>query len=129
MVTILLGWLAPVTLAREIKTSEVYKVLTDSDQMGGSCTSRMSQVEQLIPEVQQLIDAAVDAIDNLLDNPIGFFMWTRPKKLNRKRLLNLGRQFLGVEWDKSFKVKGLDTATANNPQSTLTEFRGEYFHP
>lgn len=130
MVTIFLGWLAPVTLAREIKTSEVYKVLTDADQMGGSCTSRMSQVEQLIPEVQQLIDAAVDALDNLLDNPSGFRMWTRPKKLDRKRLLSLAREFLGVEWEeKSLRVKGENTETGRNSKKTLTDFRGEYFYP
>lgn len=130
MVTIFLGWLAPVTLAREIKTSEVYKVLTDADQMGGSCTSRMSQVEQLMPEIQQLIDAAVDAIDNLLESPSRAIKFSRSKMLDRKRLLNLARQFLGVEWEeKSLKVKGENAETNRDSKNTLTDFKGEYFYP
>lgn len=127
MVTLIMGWLAPVTLAKGIKTSEVFKVLTDADNIGGSCDKRMSQVEALIPEVQELIDAATDALDKLLSDPLTLPVWTKSKKLNRMRLLLLARQFLGTEWDeKSLKVKEKDMETGTDSKQTLTDFRGKH---
>jgi hypothetical protein len=61
MATVLLGLLAPVTVADDIETSETFKVLTSSDIMGGSCDSETTQVDAMVPKIQALITAATNA--------------------------------------------------------------------
>lgn len=130
MATVFLSWLTPVALAKGIKTSEVFKVLTDEDNMGGSCKNRMDQVEALIPEVQELVNAASDALKDLISDPVALPVWSKSKKLNRMRLLLLARQFLGTEWDeKSLKVKEKDMETGTDSKKTLTDFQGKCMAP
>lgn len=126
----LLSWLMPALAASTIKTSDSFKVLTDDDKMGGSCTSKMSQVDALLPEVQALIKAATTAIDDLLDDP-GVFVsgWLPSKKKDRMRLLLLAQQFFGTEFDaKKLKVYAQNPETGNDSQSKLKEFRRKISH-
>ncbi|KAJ5390524.1 uncharacterized protein N7496_001592 [Penicillium cataractarum] len=104
MATVLLGLLAPVTMAADIKTSNTFKVLTDSDNMGGSCDSRTTQVDAMVPEIQALITAATDAIDTLLTTPTFSSLAIPSKKKNRERLLLLAKQFFGIKFNRYLKV-------------------------
>lgn len=125
-VTILLGWASPLVAAKDTQTSEVYKILTDDDKVGGSCSDRMAQVNALIPEVSELTKAAMDSIDKILSDPTALKAWTKSKKLNRMRLLLLARWFIGTEFDEAtMKVKDKDQETGKDFKKDLKEFKGE----
>lgn len=118
MATVLLSLLAPVTIAEDINTSDTFKVLTSSDNMGGSCDSKKTQVDAMVPEIQQLIKAATDSIDTLLTDPTGLGSWTPSKRNERMRLLLLARRFFGTKFSSvSLKV---DSST----KGTLTTVKG-----
>lgn len=110
--TVLLGLLAPVTMAADIKTSDIFKVLTDSDNMGGSCDSRTTQVDAMVPEIQALITAATDAIDTLLKTPTLGSLTIPSKRKDRERLFLLAKQFFGTEFgSKSLIIKSSSKGT------------------
>ncbi|OOQ86531.1 hypothetical protein PEBR_21144 [Penicillium brasilianum] len=119
MATVLLGLLAPVTVADDIKTSETFKVLTSSDNMGGSCDSKTTQVDAMVPEIQALITAATDAIDTLL-NPSTSSLLSSSKRKDRMRLLLLAKQFFGTTF--STKTLKVDSST----KGTLTTVKGRF---
>jgi hypothetical protein len=81
-------------MAEDINTSDTFKVLTDSDNMGGSCDSKKTAVDAMVPEVQQLVKAATDSIDTLLTDPSGLSTWSISKRNERLRLLLLARRSL-----------------------------------
>ena len=99
MATVLLGWLVPVTVTADIKTSETFKVLTDGDNMGGSCDSRRNDVDALVPEVQQLIMAASNAIDTITKNPPRSELLSPTKRKDRLRIFLLARWFFGTKFN------------------------------
>lgn len=130
MVTILLGWVTPLIAARDIQTSEVYKVLTDDDNVGGSCSARMPQVDALIPEVSELVKAAIDSIDKILSDPIALKAWPKSRKLSRMRILLLARWFIGTEFDEAtLKVKEKDRGTGTDYKDNLKVFKGKSSKP
>lgn len=119
MATVLLGLLAPVTMAEDINTSDTFKVLTSSDNMGGDCDSKRTQVDAMVPEIQQLIKAATDSIDTLLTDPAGLSSWSPSKRNERMRLLLLARRFFGTKFN-SVTLK-VDSST----KGTLTTVKGK----
>lgn len=65
---LLLGWLVPLT--EQTKTSEVFRVMRDSDNLGGSCDRYFNEIDNYMPEVEALIEAATTAIEKLLKGPM-----------------------------------------------------------
>lgn len=114
MATVLLGLLAPAAMAEDINTSDTFKVLTASDNMGGSCDSKKAAVDAMVPEVQQLIKAATDSIDTILTDPSGLGSWTPSKRSERLRLLLLARRFFGTKFNVvNLKVDSSTKGTLN----------------
>jgi hypothetical protein len=120
MATVLLGLLAPVTMAEDINTSDTFKVLTDSDNMGGSCDSKKTAVDAMVPEVQQLVKAATDSIDTLLTDPSGLSTWSISKRNERLRLLLLARRFFGT------KFSTLNLKVDSSTKGTLNTVKGKW---
>lgn len=98
---VFLGWFGPVIGA--VETSNIYKVLTKADNMGGECDDILPKVNAMAPEVQKLVGAAINAIELILRDPT---LSERTDKnsqgKNRERILLLARQIFGAEFGSSF---------------------------
>ncbi|KAJ5908048.1 hypothetical protein N7495_000730 [Penicillium taxi] len=117
MAGMLLSLLAAAT---DIETSQTYKVLTDADNMGGSCTSRLAQVNKLIAEVQQLIQAATDSIDTILKFSTSSIV-SSSKKNERLRLLLLAQRFFGTKYS-SVTLQVSDKTSQTNLKTLRENF-------
>lgn len=67
MAIVFLGCFGP--LIGAVETSNIYKVLKNSDNMGGACDDKLTQVNNMAQEVQKLVGASIEAIDLILKNP------------------------------------------------------------
>ncbi|GLI80958.1 hypothetical protein PoHVEF18_009326 [Penicillium ochrochloron] len=107
-------------MAEDINTSDTFKVLTASDNMGGSCDSKKAAVDAMVPEVQQLIKAATDSIDTILTDPSGLGSWTPSKRSERLRLLLLARRFFGT------KFNAVNLKVDSSTKGTLNTVKGRF---
>lgn len=129
MAIVFLGWLGPVLGADDIETSKVFKVLTKADNMGGECDDILPKVNAMIPEVQKLVDAAVDAIDSILKSP-STSEWTNSNEKGdeRARILLLARQIFGADFNakrsKLHPTKFLKLADQDSI-NTMTAVKGQ----
>ena len=123
---VFLGWFGP--LIGAVQTSDIYKVLKASDNMGGACDDRLTEVNNMADEVQKLVGAAIDAIDVILKSPLRAA--TKDQRKNRERILLLARQFYGVNFNTKFNILNptqflkLD----DDGKTTMTNVRSEIHH-
>lgn len=102
MAIVFLGWFGPVIGA--VETSNIYKVLKKSDNMGGECDDILPKVNAMGPEVQKLVSAAIEAIELILRDPTKAEQTNyKNQGKNRERILLLARQIFGAEFGAKFK--------------------------
>lgn len=121
MTIVLLGWLIPVT--HQKTTSEAFKVLKDEDHMGGSCTNQLSYVDTWVPEVENLVKAATDAINTILYTPrTPSLAMSDERKRDRLRVALFAHQLFGTKFEgeavkvtDAFSREVLDTVKSQKP--------------
>jgi hypothetical protein len=126
MAIVFLGWFGP--LIGAVETSNIYKVLKNSDNMGGACDDKLTQVNNMAQEVQKLVGASIEAIDLILKNPsLAEQADTKGQGKKRERILLLARQLFGAKFTEKFSIRSptqfLKLEAAG--KATMTTVRGQ----
>lgn len=92
----ILDWQIPAM--QQTTTCEAFKVLADSDQLGGSCSSQIDYVNTLVPEVESLIKGATDAINTILTKPNIRARLSKEMNTGRLRIAMFAHDVFGTKW-------------------------------